>query len=167
MEMEMIYDMFDTNKMFTTLSKKQVIIFSSFSFIMIGLYLSFINNHCNSVYWGQSKIPNAGRGVFAFRHIKKNEIVDSCPYVIGPGYHISGIFYDYVMDGSVYDRESVIFPLGLCGLYNHNDSPNVQFHDDEHGQDVLNVVASRAILKGEELFIDYGNDFWQDRYNQR
>jgi hypothetical protein len=34
------------------------------------------------IYSGESKIKNAGRGVFAAQEIKKDEVIESCPIIL-------------------------------------------------------------------------------------
>jgi len=43
---------------------------------------------------------------------------------------------------------------------NHSNNPNVKIILEKHC-DEIHIVANQIIDEGEELFIDYGEDYWK------
>ena len=105
-----------------------------------------------------SRIPNAGDGVFADRNFKVNRVIG---YYTG-AYSLhreSSCEYAYEING--FGR---VIDAAKCGNWTRkiNDGChrrrkpvcNVEFGPDNQ------IVTTRYIRKGEELFIDYGPDYW-------
>jgi uncharacterized protein len=51
--------------------------------------------------------------------------------------------------------------LGCGMLYNHSSDPNVEYVQDEPS--TITFLALRAVKPGEELTIDYGEEWWETR----
>jgi len=100
-----------------------------------------------------------GRGVFATRRFAEGESVEVCPTLQVPDSDVSGTLGDYVF-GSFDDGEVVLL-LGFGMLYNHSPSPNLEYFQDD--PEMITFVATRAIKRGEELTIDYGAEWWEQR----
>ena len=100
-----------------------------------------------------------GRGVFATRRFAEGDAVEVCPTLQVADSDVSGLLGDYVF-GSLDDGEVVLL-LGFGMLYNHSASPNLEYFQDE--PDAITFVATRAIKRGEELTIDYGAEWWDQR----
>jgi len=68
-------------------------------------------------------------------------------------YNFAYVLKDFYIDGK---DESLI-----CYM-NHSNKPNVQIVWEKHGDEIHIVfVANKIIDEGEELFIDYGEDYWR------
>jgi len=68
-------------------------------------------------------------------------------------YNLAYVLKDFYIDGK---DESLI-----CYM-NHSSKPNVQIVWEKHGDEIHIVfVANKIIDEGEELFIDYGEDYWK------
>ena len=68
-------------------------------------------------------------------------------------YNFAYVLKDFYIDGK---DESLI-----CYM-NHSSKPNVQIVWEKHGDEIHIVfVANKIIDEGEELFIDYGEDYWK------
>jgi len=54
--------------------------------------------------------------------------------------------------------------MGYGMLFNHSSTPNVAYYreDTELGPEMI-LYALRNIRKGEELFYNYGDDWWTTR----
>ena len=101
-----------------------------------------------------------GRGVFATRHFETGEAVEYCPTLELPGDQVVGQLGDYVF-GSNENEDDVILLLGFGMLYNHSSEPNVEYVQEEPR--VIKFVAIRPVEPGDELMIDYGEEWWETR----
>lgn len=115
--------------------------------------------------------PSAyGRGVFATRHFKKGEVVEDAPVVVLDARERQRTLatklrlYTFEWEG---DCTAVV--LGLGGLYNHSDEPNLD-QRPVVAQQIVRFTALRDVAPGEELTHDYGYDpveaerWYQRRY---
>lgn len=94
-----------------------------------------------------------GLGVFAHRNIRAGELVESCPLVELHGgldtVKAVGLGNRYFeQDGQHY------ISLGYGGLYNHSETPNLDWRHDHR---TLTFVTQRFIFAGEELVIRYAD----------
>jgi hypothetical protein len=101
-----------------------------------------------------------GRGVFATRDFAEGEAVEYCPTLELPGDEVVGQLGDYVF-GSNENEDDVILLLGYGMLYNHSSEPNCEYIQEEPR--VIKFVTLRPVAKGEELYIDYGEEWWATR----
>ena len=101
-----------------------------------------------------------GRGVFAARDFAKGESVESCPTLEVHGDDVSGRLGDYVF-GSPESEDYVVLTLGYGMLYNHSYEANCEYIQD--GPRVITFVTLRDVEAGEELTIDYGEEWWSTR----
>ena len=101
-----------------------------------------------------------GRGVFATRAFAKGDAVESCPTLEVHGDDVSGRLGDYVF-GSPESEDYVVLTLGYGMLYNHSYEANCEYVQD--GPDVITYVTTRDVEAGEELTIDYGEEWWSTR----
>ena len=100
-----------------------------------------------------------GRGVFATRRFAKGDVVEECPTVELPDAEIRGRLRDYVFS-SVND-DDIVLPLGYGMLYNHSSEPNLEYIQEE--PTTITFLALRAVRPGDELTIDYGEEWWEAR----
>ena len=101
-----------------------------------------------------------GRGVFATRHFDKGDAVEDCPTLELPGDQVVGRLGDYVF-GSNESEDDVILLLGYGMLYNHSYEANCEYVQD--GPQVITFITLRDVEAGEELTIDYGEEWWSTR----
>jgi hypothetical protein len=100
-----------------------------------------------------------GRGVFAKRRFAEGDVVETCPTVQVADSEVAGSLRDYVF-ASV-KQGDVVLALGYGMLYNHSADPNVAYEQDD--PDSIRFFALRAVQPGEELTIDYGEEWWETR----
>ena len=135
--------------------------------VIIFLYYFFNNNislknnsYTDKISVKQSLIPNSGRGVFAEKDFKKGEVIEVCPLLTDYKKNfVNSKIKDYTFKSKFKpDQEVIVF--GMCSMYNHSDNYNVA-----HNQDPENMIytAARDIKKGEELYVNYGTNYWNSR----
>jgi SET domain-containing protein len=100
-----------------------------------------------------------GRGVFATRRFAKGDVVETCPTVQVPDREIAGHLRDYVF--SSVRQGDVVLVLGYGMLYNHSADPNLEYEQDDPSS--ITFFAVRIVQPGDELTIDYGEEWWETR----
>lgn len=97
---------------------------------------------------GKSKID--GWGVFATQRINPGTIAErsrTIPVDVP----------DYVYDGG---NDMPELALGLASLLNHSENANCKVAVDDGWAE---IIVIRRIARGEELTIDYGEEWWSGR----
>lgn len=118
---------------------------------------------------GDSKI--AGRGVFAVEDIKKGEVVERCPLIeleYRSKYQLDPTIFAYSYAQppcNCYECEKHGFvlhmALGYGMLYNHQEKPNALWKFN-YTQLLGDIIAIQDISKGSEIFINYGNCYFNN-----
>lgn len=105
--------------------------------------------------------PVHGLGVFGRRAFRVGDLVDVCPALHLPDNGMM-LVRDYAMRfGSETDAD-VVLPLGLGAVFNHRATPQVEwFYDID--MDTVVYVATQQTEIGEELFINYGQNYFPAR----
>lgn len=114
----------------------------------------------NKIY--ASKSPIHGWGAFASEDISSGEIVEECP-VIKMDEKFSGLPSEikrYAFSWKYGLSQKPCIVMGYGGVYNHSDNNNLEYYTDE-AKDVMVYKASRDIKAGEELFVNYGPEYFQ------
>jgi uncharacterized protein len=113
-----------------------------------------------SVRIGPSAV--AGRGAFALTPIKEGDIIERCPALEVTDKDIGGELLNYVFYGSAEDRRLIVMGYGM--MFNHSSTPNVAYYreDGPTGAELI-IYALRDIAKGEEMYYNYGDDWWSTR----
>ena len=106
-----------------------------------------------------------GRGVFALRAIRKDEIIETAPVILVSAANVpndGGAPDGYLLDWEPdVEGEEHCMPLGYIMLYNHSDKPNMRLEQDT-GEMTMAAIALRNIKAGEELTWNYACDIWFD-----
>jgi len=120
-------------------------------------------SHYPEMYWVRvGKSPLHGRGVFAVRDLPANTIVEVCPTLTldkEACVHQKCILMDYLFESE--EGDHMVIAMGYGMMYNSAKNPNVLHYFDIDGNMVF--VAKRDIVKGEELFHYYGEEWWSTR----
>jgi SET domain-containing protein len=94
----------------------------------------------------------SGNGIFATEAIAEGEVIERCPVLLTDHTDVpTSAIYPYCF---VWDETRWAVPLGNAPLYNHSTTPNANVVG-ELEPDALVFVASRDIIDGEEIVIDY------------
>lgn len=113
-----------------------------------------------SVRTGKSNI--SGRGAFAANDISQGDIAERCPVLVVDEDDIGGELLNYVFYGD--DETKRLVAMGNGMLFNHSSFPNVAYYLEETplGPELV-IYALRDIRKDEELFYNYGSEWWSTR----
>jgi SET domain-containing protein len=101
-----------------------------------------------------------GRGVFATRGFAKGDRVEVCPTLELPDADVTGELSDYVYQSNE-DDDTVLLLFGFGMLYNHSSRPNLEYV--QSSANTMTFLATRKIKPGDELTIDYGDHWWDER----
>jgi hypothetical protein len=99
------------------------------------------------------------RGVFANKDYKKGDILEICP----------AIKFGHRIDDSIplsnygfnINNNYNILAFGYCSLYNHSDTPNAHWSIINENQ--IQITILNDIKKNEEIFVHYGETYWESR----
>ncbi|MDP3941633.1 MAG: SET domain-containing protein-lysine N-methyltransferase [bacterium] len=119
----------------------------------------------DKVYVSQSKIPNAGRGVFARVAIKNGEIIESCPVIEIPDHDASYVNESMLVTYIYYlgkRKERLMIALGFGSIYNHTDNPNAKYHE-RYKEKIIDFIAVKEIKKNEEITVNYSQGNQKDK----
>lgn len=104
----------------------------------------------------------SGRGAFAAKNIKEGDIIERCPAIEVTDRDIGGELVNYVFYGNTEAARLVVMGYGM--LFNHSSTPNVAYYREDTGLGPEMILYTlRNIRKGEELFYNYGDDWWTTR----
>lgn len=101
-----------------------------------------------------------GRGVFAEKEIKMNELIEASPVIVIDKKEckylkktaLSNYFFIW---GEEFDQAAIV--LGYGSLYNHSYEPNANFQLN-HNTLTVDFVAIKNIEKDEEITINYNGE---------
>ncbi len=109
------------------------------------------------IYLSKSKIPHAGRGVFASCDLTPNEIIEICPVVEIPENQLGWLrkteLFNYFFKWGR-DLKKGAICLGFGSLYNHSYTPNATYIKN-FKQKQIEFVTIKEIKKGEEITVNY------------
>ena len=109
------------------------------------------------VYIDKSRIPNAGRGVFARCDIKKGELIERCPIIKVSRHDTSNLSESILVTYFFYfgkDKEQLAVALGFGSIYNHSYQPNATYKIKQK-EETIDFVAIKGIEKGDEITVNY------------
>ena len=112
-----------------------------------------------------SKRPNAEYTVMAKTQFAKGEIIEISP-VIFVGVEAKAIdrLKDFIFEIQKDGKNGGLYGLvlGYGSLYKHSDTPNVEYAYNRSNRQMY-FKAARVIQAHEELSINYGRDYWEER----
>ena len=103
------------------------------------------------------------RGLFAKKDYNVGDIIEHCP-TIQPNKknNKNSIVNDYSFF-NIRNINKMVVPFGYCNLINHSkNKQNCTWVISRDGS-VLTTFAIKPIKKGEEIFTNYGNNYWKNR----
>lgn len=123
-----------------------------------------IDERDDRFYVAESRLPGAGRGLFAAVEIKEGEVIEVKGVMVEKGSpaDICTSYADAFKFASDYEGEYThhIIPMGYAGLVNHADEPesqNVEIrHLEGEGGATCVYYFLKGVKKGEEILGNYG-----------
>jgi hypothetical protein len=116
----------------------------------------------SQIHW--TKTDNGDYTVKANGNFYKGDIVEICPIIM---LNDSAISIETLKD-KVFeiDKGQKMYGvvLGYGTLYKHSQTPNLDFAYNKSTRQ-MHFIAKKSIQKNEELTIDYGKDYWEQRMN--
>ena len=112
-----------------------------------------------------SLLGKGERGLFAKKNYKKGEIIEVCPTLSMNPTNIpkSNILFDHFFKGN---NNNSLLSLGYCSIINHSkDKQNCSWKVSNNND--ITMYALRDIKSGEELYSNYGNNYWKNKNNQK
>ena len=108
--------------------------------------------------------PTHGLGVFATQDVAAGETLERCAYIVIDDDDLQEVnrLNDYLFT-SPDDPNDYLVVMGCGMLYNHGVPANAKWEVDETDNRFLRFYADRDIKAGEELFHDYGEEYWTTR----
>ena len=115
----------------------------------------------DSIYVAQSRIPNAGRGVFAAVGIKEGEVIERCPVIEMMEPDIRARLNELSLRNYYFtwgeERERAAVALGYGSIYNHSFAPNACYIK-RIPERRIEFIALKDIVKNEEILVNYNGD---------
>jgi len=112
-----------------------------------------------------SKRPNGEYTVLSKTQFAKGEIIEICP-IIFVGYEAKAIdrIKDFIFEIEKTGAKGGMWGLvlGYGSLYKHSETPNVEYAYNRANRQMY-FMAARTIQAHEELTINYGKDYWNER----
>ena len=109
-----------------------------------------------------------GHGVFATADIPADTTVEECHHLRIKERDCTGILNDYVYHLEPDDEDTKAadeyysLPLGCGRIYNHAENHNIEYWHDTQ-RDLIIFYTITDVSAGEQLFINYGKDWWKTR----
>ena len=113
----------------------------------------------DNIYISKSRILNAGRGVYARRDIKKNEIIEKCPFIDIPQYDMVNLAESILVTYFYYfgkNKQKLLLALGFGSIYNHTYKPNA-IYKIKYKEGTIDFIALKEIKKGDEITVNYSH----------
>ncbi|WP_274310032.1 SET domain-containing protein [Solibacillus daqui] len=99
-----------------------------------------------------------GKGIYATRDIKKDELIEVSPVIILPKGDWKYLKKTSLLYYSFYwGKNDTAIALGFGSLFNHSYTPNTNFENNTENLSI-DFYALNDILMGEELTINYNGD---------
>jgi SET domain-containing protein len=129
-------------------------------FIFILSVLVFLSTHSPLPIEVRLSPLYGGRGVFALKSFQKGHTIEVAPLIKinrERDLKTDSVLNEY--DIAHHDGQAIM--LGYASLYNHSDDNNAEWHFT--GEDSIIIIANKAINKDDEIFVNYGNNYWKNR----
>lgn len=108
----------------------------------------------SNIYIDKSNIPNCGKGVFAKKGFKKDEIIEIAPILVLEFTDFIDTKWNLLFEYYFWMDDYVALALGYGSLYNHSMDSNCACWLSKK-KEIIVFTATRDILKDEEILFNY------------
>ena len=108
--------------------------------------------------------PVHGRGIFACEFIPKDTVIETAPLITFNRQELSPDSKIRLYDIAYKDGASAVM-LGYASIYNHSDSNNAYWYFDENDE-IIYIKSNKDIHPDEEVFVNYGPNYWKSKNNK-
>ena len=107
--------------------------------------------------------PIHGQGVFAAVALKAGDVIERCPYLVIDDDDLAeeNRLNDYLFTSPDASTDYLVI-MGYGMMYNHSSDPNAEWEIDDDNR-FVKFSATKDIAVGEEIFQDYGEEYWKTR----
>ena len=107
--------------------------------------------------------PIHGQGVFAATNLRAGDVIERCPYLVIDDDDLAeeNRLNDYLFTSPDLSTDYLVI-MGYGMMYNHSSDPNAEWEIDDDNR-FVKFSASKDIAAGEEIFQDYGEEYWNTR----
>ncbi len=107
--------------------------------------------------------PIHGQGVFAQVDIKAGEVIERCPYLVIDDDDLAeeNRLNDYLFTSPDAATDYLVI-MGYGMMYNHSSDANAEWEIDDDNR-FVRFSATKDIAAGDEIFQDYGEEYWKTR----
>lgn len=106
------------------------------------------------------------RGLFANKNYKKDEVIEICPTLKMKQNEVSSsniLNHHFFEANNLNNENNSLVSLGYCSLINHSkDKQNCTWKVSKDDNKIY-MYAIKPIKKGEELYSNYGDNYWQNK----
>ena len=105
-----------------------------------------------------------GLGVFAKQDFKSGDIIERCPYIVIDDEDLQeeNRLNDYLFTSPDCPTDYLVM-MGVGMLFNHACPGNCEWEIDSTDNRFVLFKATCEIKSGNEIFHDYGEEYWQTR----
>jgi len=106
-----------------------------------------------------------GQGVFTREPLPSNTTLEECHHLRLRSNECEGMLNDYVYGLEPDENDDVEYfslPLGFGSIFNHADDHNTEYWHDVT-RELIIFYTIKNVAAGEQLFINYGNNWWEER----
>lgn len=127
----------------------------------------YFTNNLNFEIKQSNILSNGERGLFANKDYKKDEIIEICPTLKMSYNEVSNsnILNNHFFEAN--NENDSLVSLGYCSIINHSDSKQNCTWDVSDDDNSIIMRAIKPIAKGEELYSNYGENYWKNKDFQK
>uniref|UniRef100_A0A7S4KGG1 SET domain-containing protein n=1 Tax=Paramoeba aestuarina TaxID=180227 RepID=A0A7S4KGG1_9EUKA len=123
---------------------------------MLSFFLSFRDA---MALIGVKDFGEKGRGVVALKNFSRGDLVEEAHCIYFPKNEVELANRTTLREYTFVAGEGLLLALNYGSLFNHSNSPNIDYRVDQKERKVR-FFAAKEILEGDELNIFYGHNLW-------
>lgn len=144
-----------------------IIVINLVYFLYLNNYRELFTNKSFFTVKDSYLLGKGERGLFATRDYKKGEVIEICPTLKMNHNEVSNtnILNYHFFRGN--NKKNSLLALGYCSIINHSDTKQNCSWNVEKDDNTITMYAIKPITKGEELYSNYGKNYWSNKNNKK